>query len=167
MKYLIPLTLLFCAMFLSAEIVQAHASLKWNKYDFVPGEKRILEENQEGEVNGEFPSRRDFAGGIRLDVNQATIRPESVGTINSIYGLLKDHPELNLSVEGHTDIDGDEAMNQTLSGKRAQAVTDQLISLGIDGSHLTSKGLGENKPVAVNNTAEGKAANSIVEFVKN
>jgi outer membrane protein OmpA-like peptidoglycan-associated protein len=58
-------------------------------------------------------------------------------------------------------------MNQTLSEKRAQAVADQLISLGIDGSRLTSKGWGENKPVAVNNTAEGKAANRRVEFVKN
>ena len=106
------------------------------------------------------------ANGIRFDVNKATIKPESMGVINSIYGLLHDHPELKLSVEGHTDSDGDEAMNQTLSEKRAQAVVDQLISLGIDGSRLTSKGWGETKPVAVNSTSEGKAANRRVEFVK-
>ena len=105
--------------------------------------------------------------GIRFDVNKATIKPESMGVINSVCQLLKDHPEIKLSVEGHTDSDGDEAMNQSLSENRAQAVADQLISLGIDASRLTSKGWGENKPVAVNNTAEGKAANRRVEFVKN
>jgi outer membrane protein OmpA-like peptidoglycan-associated protein len=106
------------------------------------------------------------ANGIRFDVNKATIRSESMGVINSIYGLLKDHPELKLSVEGHTDSDGDEAMNQTLSEKRAQAVADQLISMGIDGSRLISKGYGESKPAGTNDTSEGKAANRRVEFVK-
>jgi len=105
--------------------------------------------------------------GIRFDVNKATIKPESMGVINSVCQLLKDHPEIKLSVEGHTDSDGDEAMNQSLSENRAQAVVDELVRMGIEGSRLTSKGWGENKPVAVNNTAEGKAANRRVEFVKN
>jgi outer membrane protein OmpA-like peptidoglycan-associated protein len=109
---------------------------------------------------------RIVASGIRFDVNKATIRPESMGVINAIYALLKDHPEVNLSVEGHTDSDGDEALNQSLSEKRAQAVADHLINMGIDGSRLTSKGWGETKPVSNNNTSEGKAANRRVEFVK-
>ncbi len=79
---------------------------------------------------------------------------------------MKDHPEIKLSVEGHTDSDGDEALNQSLSEKRAQAVADHLINMGIDGSRLTSKGWGETKPVSINNTSEGKAANRRVEFVK-
>ena len=107
------------------------------------------------------------ANGIRFDVNKATIKPESMGVINSIYGLLKDHPELNLSVEGHTDSDGEAASNQTLSERRAQAVADQLAKMGIDGSRLTSRGWGETKPVGPNNTSEGKAANRRVEFVNN
>jgi outer membrane protein OmpA-like peptidoglycan-associated protein len=109
---------------------------------------------------------RIVASGIRFDVNKATIRPESMGVINAIYALLKDHPEIKLSVEGHTDSDGDEALNQSLSEKRAQAVADHLINMGIDGSRLTSKGWGETKPVSNNNTSEGKAANRRVEFVK-
>ncbi len=108
-----------------------------------------------------------IANGIRFDVNKATIKPESMGVINSIYGLLKDHPELNLSVEGHTDSDGEAASNQTLSERRAQAVADQLAKMGIDGSRLTSRGWGETKPVGPNNTSEGKAANRRVEFVNN
>jgi len=104
--------------------------------------------------------------GIKFDVNKATIKPESMGTINYVIKLMQDHPELNFSVEGHTDSDGDEAGNQTLSEKRAEAVRDELIKSGIESSRLTVKGWGETKPVSDNNTAEGKAQNRRVEFVK-
>jgi len=107
------------------------------------------------------------ANGIRFDVNKATIKPESMGVINSIYGLLKDHPEIKLSVEGHTDSDGEDASNQSLSDRRAKAVVDQLVSMGIQAGRLTSIGWGETKPVGPNNTSEGKAANRRVEFVNN
>ncbi len=349
MKYLISSTVLFCILILSAQSLQAQATLKWNKYDFVPGDSIIFEDNQENEQNGEFPSKWDLSeggsvenasfgpdnvmyfkdddtwivpyiknpdkdylpdiftiefdawfekeeycvyylelydtknqpeiefrrielmpnlvkiyqigeglypeaeeeynydtsfwrhiaisfnkramkiyydearvlnipnvtanpsgitlsaggfnsagiqginrliknisiakggvklydklmqdgkivtSGIRFDVNKATIKPESMGVINSVFQLLNDHPEIKLSVEGHTDSDGDETLNQALSEQRAQAVVDQLASMGIDVSRLTSKGWGETKPVSVNNTSEGKAANRRVEFVK-
>ena len=107
------------------------------------------------------------ANGIRFDVNKATIKPESMGVINSVFQLLKDHPEIILSVEGHTDSDGDDASNQELSERRAHAVVEELTNMGIEASRLGSKGWGENKPVTVNNTPEGKAANRRVEFVKN
>jgi outer membrane protein OmpA-like peptidoglycan-associated protein len=100
-------------------------------------------------------------------VNKATIKPESMGVINSIVQLMKDHPEIKLSVEGHTDSDGDDASNQILSEKRAQAVVAELTKMGVAAVRLTSKGWGETKPVGPNNTAEGKAANRRVEFVKN
>jgi outer membrane protein OmpA-like peptidoglycan-associated protein len=109
---------------------------------------------------------RIVASGIRFDVNKATIRPESMGVINEIAKLMKDHPEISFSVEGHTDSDGDEGLNQDLSEHRAKAVADQLIKMGIDNSRLTSKGWGESKPSGPNNTSEGKAANRRVEFVK-
>ena len=109
---------------------------------------------------------RIVANGIRFDVNKATIRPESMGIINAIYALLKDHPEVNLSVEGHTDSDGDDSFNQDLSERRAKAVVDQLVSLGIEGSRLSSVGWGERQPAGPNITSEGKAANRRVEFVK-
>jgi hypothetical protein len=104
--------------------------------------------------------------GIRFDVNKATIKPESMGIINAIYDLLKDHPEINLSVEGHTDSDGDDSFNQDLSERRAQAVVDRLVTLGIEGSRLSSVGWGERQPAGPNSTSEGKAANRRVEFVK-
>jgi outer membrane protein OmpA-like peptidoglycan-associated protein len=104
--------------------------------------------------------------GIRFDVNKTSIKPESMGVINSIFKLLQDHPELNLSVEGHTDSDGDVDSNQDLSERRAQAVADYLVSMGISEDRLTSKGWGESKPLDSNATPEGKANNRRVEFVK-
>jgi OmpA-OmpF porin, OOP family len=104
--------------------------------------------------------------GIKFDVNKATIKAESMGTINYVVKMMQDHPELKFSVEGHTDSDGDDASNLKLSEARAKAVVDQMVKLGIENSRLTSKGLGESKPMAGNDTPEGKAQNRRVEFVK-
>ena len=104
--------------------------------------------------------------GIKFDVNKATIKPESMGTINYVVKMMQDHPELKFSVEGHTDSDGDDASNLKLSEARAKAVMDQMVKLGIESSRLSSKGHGESKPLAGNDTSEGKAQNRRVEFVK-
>lgn len=104
--------------------------------------------------------------GIKFDVNKATIKPESMGTINYVVKMMTEHSELNFSVEGHTDSDGDEAANQKLSEARAQSVLNEMSKLGISASRLTSKGHGETKPMAGNDTPEGKAQNRRVEFVK-
>lgn len=104
--------------------------------------------------------------GIRFDVNKATLKPESMGVINEIYKLMEAHPEITFSVEGHTDSDGDDAMNQTLSEQRALTVMNKLVQMGISQDRLTAKGLGESMPIADNNTPEGKANNRRVEFVK-
>lgn len=104
--------------------------------------------------------------GIRFDVNKATIKPESMGTINYVVKMMTDHTELKFSVEGHTDSDGDDALNQKLSEARAKAVMEKMTELGIAADRLTSKGHGESKPMAGNDTPEGKAQNRRVEFVK-
>lgn len=107
-----------------------------------------------------------ICNGIRFDINKATLKPESMGSINKIFELMQKKPDLKFSVEGHTDSDGDEKSNQTLSEQRAKAVVAKLIEMGIDKSRLSSKGFGESKPLAGNNTPEGKANNRRVEFVK-
>ena len=106
------------------------------------------------------------ANGIRFDVNKATLKPESMGVINGIVTLMQDHPELKFSVEGHTDSDGDEASNQSLSEARAKTVMNTLVTLGISPDRLIAKGWGESTPMDTNNTPEGKANNRRVEFVK-
>ncbi len=107
-----------------------------------------------------------IVNGIRFDVNKATIKPESNGAINKIFKLMKKYPDIKFSVEGHTDSDGDEQHNLQLSEKRAKAVMDRLISLGISADRLEYKGFGESKPLDNNSSAEGKANNRRVEFVK-
>ncbi len=104
--------------------------------------------------------------GITFDVGKSTIKPQSMGTINEIFNILKKYPELKFSVEGHTDNTGKSDMNQTLSEDRAKAVMDKLVSLGIDESRLSSKGFGMSKPIDNNSTTEGRAKNRRVEFVK-
>jgi OOP family OmpA-OmpF porin len=107
-----------------------------------------------------------IVNGIKFDVNKATLKPESMGPINKIYQLMQKQPELNFSVEGHTDADGDDANNQTLSEARGKSVMNKLIEMGIAPNRLKSDGFGESKPLDNNSTPEGKANNRRVEFVK-
>lgn len=104
--------------------------------------------------------------GIKFDVNKATLRPESMGVINQVIKLMGEHPEISFSVEGHTDSDGEDAFNQSLSEQRALTVANKLVEMGIDQNRLTTKGHGESMPIADNATPEGKANNRRVEFVK-
>jgi OmpA-OmpF porin, OOP family len=107
-----------------------------------------------------------IVNGIKFDVNKTTLRPESIGPINEIFDVLQKSPETKFSVEGHTDSDGDNDLNQTLSVGRAEAVMNKLIEMGISADRLTFKGFGESKPITDNSSAEGKANNRRVEFVK-
>jgi outer membrane protein OmpA-like peptidoglycan-associated protein len=107
-----------------------------------------------------------IVNGIKFDVNKASLKPESMGPINEIYQLMINNPTINFSVEGHTDSDGDDNSNITLSAARAKTVMDKLIQMGIPSERLKSIGHGEGKPIDNNSTPEGKANNRRVEFVK-
>lgn len=104
--------------------------------------------------------------GILFDVNRSVIKPESMGTLNEVAKLMKEHSDLRFEIDGHTDSDGDADANTRLSQERADAVKVKLVGLGIDGGRLTTKGFGETKPIEKNDTVEGKANNRRVEFVK-
>ena len=81
--------------------------------------------------------------------------------------MLKDHPNLKLTIEGHTDNVGSAPSNQALSDKRAAAVRQYLIeSYQVDGTRLSAKGFGASKPTAGNDTAEGRQQNRRVELVR-
>jgi len=113
-----------------------------------------------------FTDTKIVTHGINFDINKADIKPESMGTINAIVGILKNNPELKFEIQGHTDNSGNAASNLSLSQKRADAVKKQMAALGIDESRLTTKGLGDTKPISDNGTPEGKANNRRVEFIK-
>ena len=105
--------------------------------------------------------------GILFATGSDKLRPESTPTLKEIGTALKEHPDLRLSIEGHTDSDGEEAFNQTLSEKRAAAVKTYLVAtFGVDGSRLETAGFGESHPVADNTTPEGKQQNRRVELVR-
>ena len=70
-----------------------------------------------------------------------------MGIVNDIVKMIEKHSDLNFSIEGHTDSDGDESFNKNLSEKRAEAVKNALINLGIDSSRLSTKGFGETVPI--------------------
>jgi OmpA-OmpF porin, OOP family len=105
--------------------------------------------------------------GILFDSGSDKIKGESYKTLADIGALLTDNPTLRLSIEGHTDSDGADDYNLTLSQKRSESVRTYLINnFKVDGSRLESKGWGESKPIDKNNTPEGKANNRRVELVK-
>jgi len=103
---------------------------------------------------------------IHFESGSAILKPESMKIIDQIVTLMKEHAEVKFSVEGHTDSDGTEESNLTLSEQRAKAVRSAMISKGIDGSRLSAKGYGESQPLSENSTPEGKAKNRRVEFVR-
>lgn len=107
-----------------------------------------------------------IARGINFESGKSTLKPESLGALNNIVQMMNAHPELKFEVSGHTDSDGNDASNLNLSSERAIVVKNKLISLGISGERLTTKGYGETKPISDNTTSEGKANNRRVEFLK-
>jgi OmpA-OmpF porin, OOP family len=105
--------------------------------------------------------------GIYFDIGSDRIRPESTPTLKEIGTMLKNHPDLKLTIEGHTDNVGSAQSNQALSDKRAAAVRQYLVdSYQVDGTRLSAKGYGASKPSAGNDTAEGRQQNRRVELVR-
>jgi outer membrane protein OmpA-like peptidoglycan-associated protein len=105
--------------------------------------------------------------GIYFDTASDRMRPESTATLKEIAAMLQEHPELKLTIEGHTDNTGNQQANQELSQRRAAAVVSFLTtSSKIDAARLTAVGFGDKKPAAANTTPEGRQQNRRVELVK-
>jgi outer membrane protein OmpA-like peptidoglycan-associated protein len=112
-------------------------------------------------------SGRVSTHGILFATGSAAIQGESTPTLKEIGDMLQQHPDLKLEIDGHTDNVGNAAANQALSEKRAAAVREYLVSTyKIDPARLTSKGLGDTKPVSPNTTPQGRQMNRRVELVK-
>jgi outer membrane protein OmpA-like peptidoglycan-associated protein len=112
-------------------------------------------------------SGRVSTHGILFATGSAVIEGESTPTLKEIGDMLQAHPELKLTIEGHTDNVGSADANQTLSEQRAAAVAQYLeTNYKVDPSRLATKGYGASKPVASNDTPEGRQQNRRVELVK-
>ncbi len=103
---------------------------------------------------------------IHFDFNKTSIRESSMGIIQGIAEMMEEHPEIRLSIEGHTDDAGSSNYNMELSSVRAKAVRAKLIELSIDSQRLSAKGFGESKPLVRNTNEASRAKNRRVEFVR-
>lgn len=102
---------------------------------------------------------------ILFDVDKATLKPGAAQNIARISTVLRQYPDKQIAVEGHTDSDGSDAYNQSLSERRAAAVREALVAGGVSPASITSRGFGESQPVTSNATAAGKQQNRRVEVV--
>jgi outer membrane protein OmpA-like peptidoglycan-associated protein len=101
---------------------------------------------------------------IFFETNKYDLKPESHTELDKLIDLMTNNPSLKIEISGHTDDQGTAQYNQTLSEQRAKAVNDYLVKHGIDQGRLTFKGYGQTKPVATNDTEEGRAQNRRTEI---
>ncbi len=105
--------------------------------------------------------------GITFNSGSDKIKPESYGVLKEIATVLKENPTVKVKIIGHTDSDGDDAMNLDLSKRRSAAVKASLSKdFGIDAARMETDGKGASQPAEANSTPQGKANNRRVEFIK-
>ncbi|MGB0145824.1 MAG: OmpA family protein [Flavobacteriaceae bacterium] len=105
----------------------------------------------------------EYSKTILFDTGKTSISEESAAVVQDMADVMSAYPNAMFEVEGHTDSVGSAKNNQKLSEARAQSVHDALVALGIDDARLSFIGYGEDRPVASNNTAAGRAENRRVE----
>ena len=115
-------------------------------------------------TEGVRKSLNDYAKTILFDTGKASIKDQSAGVLNNIVEILQEYKMARFNIEGHTDSVGSAKLNQTLSEERAGAVRNYLIENGVSSDRLVSRGYGEDRPIASNNTREGRRTNRRVEI---
>ena len=101
---------------------------------------------------------------IFFDFNKSELKPESFLELDRLFKFLNDNPEIKVEISGHTDNVGSDEYNLKLSEARANSVKDYLVSKGINSNRINAMGYGKSKPVATNDTDEGRQLNRRVEF---
>jgi OOP family OmpA-OmpF porin len=102
--------------------------------------------------------------GVLFDFNKATLQPASDGPLGQVAALMTADPALKIEVQGHTDNVGGDDYNQKLSEARANSVMTWLTQHGVAAGRMTAKGYGKTRPVADNNSDEGRMKNRRVEI---
>lgn len=106
-----------------------------------------------------------LAGGVLFASNKSALLPGAQNSLSQIAEAIKTQEDKRVLIEGHTDSRGSDATNQALSKARADSVASFLITQGVPPDRVTTAGLASSRPVADNNTAEGRANNRRVEIV--
>jgi len=132
-------------------------------------------DKQAKEIQTQIPGAKveRVGEGIKVEFNEkilfafskSDLSDSAKMNLDNLATILKNNPNTNIEIQGHTDSRGTEEYNMGLSLRRANTVRDYLISQGIDGSRMTVKGYGETAPAYSNDTPEGMAQNRRVEFL--
>lgn len=104
-----------------------------------------------------------FDSGILFDVNSSTLRSAAQQNLRDLVASLEDYEGTDVLIVGHTDSTGEEAYNQALSERRADAARNFLVGAGLEPDRVTAMGRGELEPIATNDTAAGRQDNRRVE----
>lgn len=104
-----------------------------------------------------------FDSGLLFDFNSATLRPEARENLRNLAASLAKNPGEDVLIVGHTDSIGTDSYNLDLSRRRAEAAASYIATVGVDRSRISTKGMGENDPVATNDTDAGRQQNRRVE----
>lgn len=136
-----------------------------DKADDCPKLAGVAENNGCPEVSQEVKAvLQEALEGIEFELGKDVIRPSSYHILDKVVQVMKDNPDYKLKISGHTDNQGNPDSNLILSHKRAQATRRYLESKGVESTRLDAIGYGETKPVADNDSADGRARNRRVEF---
>jgi outer membrane protein OmpA-like peptidoglycan-associated protein len=117
------------------------------------------------ESKGTGASKHFVLEDLNFEFATTHLTSKSVATVDQLAQVLKAHPDARIEVQGHTDNVGQPAANQHMSLQRANAVKSALTARGVSADHVTTKGLGEEHPIAPNDTPEGRAKNRRTEIV--
>lgn len=133
--------------------------------DLCPEEAGLASNKGCPELKAEVKEVLDFAmRAVQFETGRATLKAESYPVLDQIVQIMKEYPVYSLRISGHTDNVGAESTNQILSEQRARACYDYLGSSGIVLNRMSYAGFGESRPIADNNTAEGRRLNRRTEF---
>lgn len=101
---------------------------------------------------------------VNFAFNSSELTSSAKNNLEKLADVLRNNPDTNINIFGHTDSKGTDSYNQALSERRANAVVNYLSSLGVARNRMNARGLGENEPIATNETEAGRAQNRRVEF---
>lgn len=102
---------------------------------------------------------------VLFGYDKADLTASTESSLNKLVAILKEYPDTNIEVQGHTDSRGTDEYNMSLSQRRATSVAGYLTRNGVSSGRVTTKGYGESAPVATNDTDEGRAQNRRVNFL--
>ena len=104
-------------------------------------------------------------GDVLFETGETDLRSEAMESLVEVVDLLQSEPDKQIRIEGHTDSTGNEEANLLISQQRADAVLEALVSLGVDADRVTSVGMGQDFPIASNDTEDGRAQNRRVDVI--